>query len=84
MRDDVTIVIAVRGMGLGWLQHPYNCLNIHLRAKQQVMFGQNNLIFGQAMETIFGKETLGTPTPRTKLVPYAYTTVVRSPLAGLS
>ena len=40
--------------------------------KKQVVFGQNHLIFGQAMAKIFGQETSAPPPPRTKLVPYAY------------
>ena len=40
--------------------------------KNQVIFGQNHLIFDQAMEKIFGQET--SAPPWTKLVPYAYAT----------
>ena len=61
-------------MGLGELQPPPppppNISNSPFRAKKQVIFGQNYLIFGQAFEKIF--ETVGAPPPPMKLVPYAY------------
>ena len=52
-----TFAIGVRGGGGGGLQPPWNFSNSHIRAKNQVIFGQNHLIFGQAMEEIFGQLT---------------------------
>ena len=51
-----TVVIGVRGGG-GGLQPPWIFSNSHFRAKKHVIFGQNHLIFGQAMEKIFGQLT---------------------------
>ena len=47
-----------RGGG-GGLPPPSNFSNSHFRAKKKnhVIFGQNHLIFGQAMEKIFGQLT---------------------------
>ena len=44
--------IGVRGGGggAGWAAAPWNFANSHFRAKNHVIFGQNQLIFGQAME----------------------------------
>ena len=36
---------------------PWHFQNSHIRAKNQVIFGQNHWIFGQAMEKIFGQLT---------------------------
>ena len=38
-------------------QPPYNFFNCHFGVKKQEIFGQNYLIFGQAMEKIFRQKT---------------------------
>ena len=43
-----------------------------ISGKNHVIVGQNNLMFGQVMEKLFGQETSPPPPPRTKLVPSAH------------
>ena len=54
-----TFGIGIRGGGGGtrWASATLNFSNGHFWAKQQVIFAQNHLIFGQALEKIFGHET---------------------------
>ena len=64
-----------RGGGGGLLQPPPPRIvqNGNFRSKIHVIFGQNqNLLFGQALDKIFGQKTSAPPPPPTKLVPYAY------------
>ena len=51
--------------GGGGLQPPWNFWNSHFRAKNNVIFRQNHLIFGQAMKKIFGQLT-SAPAPTQK------------------
>ena len=47
----LAVVIGVRPMGLRGAAAPLGFFNSHFRAKNQVIFGQNHLIFVQVMET---------------------------------
>ena len=51
------IIIGVRGMGLARI------FQIAIFLGENMTFGQNHLIFGQAMENIFGQETSDPPPP---------------------
>ena len=64
--DPMHWITGVRG---GARPLPQNFSNCHFRAKKQVIFGQNHLIFGQAGGNIRTWDL----SPRTKLVPYTYT-----------
>ena len=91
MRVSTVMCIGVRPIGVGGgLQPPppppQNCSNSHFRGGgggNQVIFGQNHLIFVQAMGKYSGKRLHPPPPPpppnRTKLVPYAYGHVEASP-----
>ena len=65
------------GGGLGGCSPPWNLSNSHIRAKNQVIFGQNHLIFGQAMEEIFGQLTSAplNETGPVRLCMYVFSTV---------
>ena len=53
--------MGVRGGGGAGAAAPWNFSNSHIRVENQVIFGQNHLIFGQAMEKIFGQLTSAPP-----------------------
>ena len=56
--------MGVRGGGGGaGAAAPWNFSNSHIRVENQEIFGQNHLIFGQAMEKIFGQLTSAPPPP---------------------
>ena len=53
------------GLGLQPPPPPWNFSNGHFRAKKKIhiIFGQNHLIFGQAMDEIFGQLNPSPPPP---------------------
>ena len=58
--------IGVRGGGGGGFSPPRIFENFNFRAKIHIIFGQHHLIFGQALDKIFGQETSTSPPPPKK------------------